>query len=381
MDKPSLAYHHPNTFHCAGAWSAQTLSNTFDINFLLETIDSHCLSQKTEDNFSLNLDFSNVTAWDCAGAWLLSDLQTQLAARHVRVNLRNLIPAQQTLMQLIETRKNTVQTFHITTIRKDYRIIIAETIFKTYQGICCFLGFLGEFYYALLEIFKKPKRFQLTDVVHHLYQTGCLALGIVALLSFLIGIVLAYQMGLQLETYGANIYVVKITGVTMVREFAPLMVAVILAGRTTAAFTAEIGMMSFNAEIDALKVMGLSVMQHLVLPRIVAVFFAMPILIFWADIFGLMGSMVMAKSILQVNYLTYLQQFHQDVDVNHYLIGFIKAPVFACIIGFVGCFQGLQVLPSAQSIGFQTTKSVVLAIFFVIVADALFAIVFSLAGI
>ena len=175
----------------------------------------------------------------------------------------------------------------------------------------------------------------------------------------------------------ANIFVVDVTGIGILREFAPLITAIIMAGRTSTSFAAMIGSMKVNEEIDALGVMGIKPIRRLVMPRVIALIIVMPLLIVWADIFGILGSMLMAKHSLGISYAVFVDRLKNDVPVVHYLLGVIKAPAFALAIGTVGCFQGLSVANSAVSVGAKTTKAAVQAIFLIIILDALFSILFS----
>jgi len=166
----------------------------------------------------------------------------------------------------------------------------------------------------------------------------------------------------------------------VLREFGPLMTAIIIAGRTSSAITAQIGTMILNEEVDALRTMGLSPMSRLVVPKVLGLLIVMPLLTFWADVFGVIGAMVMSKNMLNINYGDFLNRFQHVVAIKHYYIGLSKAPFFAMIIAAVGCFQGFRVAPNADSLGKQTTISVVQAIFLIIIADALFSILYSAHG-
>ena len=193
----------------------------------------------------------------------------------------------------------------------------------------------------------------------------------------MIGIVLAYQMGFQLKNLGATLLIIDLLGLAILREFAPLLTAIMIAGRSGSAFTAQLGMMKIKEEIDALNTMGVLPSQLLILPRIWGLFIALPLLTVWADIFGLLGGMAMTHNMLNISYTDFLQRFPKVVSLSSLLIGIGKAPVFALIIASTACFQGLRVSGSADSVGRQTTRSVVQGIFFIIVADTLFSILFS----
>ena len=187
-------------------------------------------------------------------------------------------------------------------------------------------------------------------------------------------------MGLQLETYGANIFIAYLSGMAIFREFAPLITAIIVAGRTSSAFTAQLGSMKINEEIDALLTMGLSPTELLVLPKVIGLLLVFPLLIFWADVFSILGAMLMSKSMLDVGYVDFLQRLKATVGLDQLMLGLYKAPAFAILIALVGCFQGFRVESTADSLGSQTTKSVVQALFLIIIADAIFSIAYSWLG-
>ena len=214
-------------------------------------------------------------------------------------------------------------------------------------------------------------------MLFNLRSAGFDALPIVGLLSFLMGIVVAYQGADQLRQYGANIFVADLVGLSMLREFAPLMTAIIIAGRSGSAYAAQIGTMAVTEEIDAMRTLGIEPMELLVLPKIIALMLALPLLTVFADMLGVLGGMIMAQAQLGVTYAEFLDRFVKAVSITAYLVGVGKAPVFAVIITIVGCFQGFRTKGGADSVGRQTTRSVVQSIFLVIVADALFSIAFS----
>ena len=236
------------------------------------------------------------------------------------------------------------------------------------------LSFIGE---AASALVRSPK-IRWKPVWHNLQHAGFDALPIAGLLSFLMGIVIAYQGSEQLSRYGANIFVVNLVGLSMLRELGPLLTAIIIAGRSGSAFTAQIGTMRVTEEIDAMRAIGISPMDQLVLPKIFALLIALPLLTVYADIMGVLGGMIMASFSLDVGYVDFIDRFGSSIRLSAFLVGIGKAPVFAAIIAIVGCFQGFQVSGGADSVGRQTTKSVVQSIFLVIVADAIFSVIFSL---
>jgi phospholipid/cholesterol/gamma-HCH transport system permease protein len=242
------------------------------------------------------------------------------------------------------------------------------------------LSFVGECAIALAGCVAHPARLRWRPVLHNIRSAGFDALPVVALLAFLLGVVVAYQGANQLRQYGANIFVADLIGLSMLREFAPLIVAIIIAGRSGSAYAAQIGTMSVSEEIDALRTLGMAPLDVLVLPKLLALLVALPLLTAFADVVGVFGGMVMARAQLGVGYGDFLERFTKAVSVTAYLIGICKAPVFAVIIAIVGCFQGFLTKGGADGVGRQTTRSVVQSIVLVIIADALFSIAFSALG-
>ena len=239
------------------------------------------------------------------------------------------------------------------------------------------LGFIGETAFALAKSLAQPKRIRWRAILYNIRSAGFDALPIVGLLSFLLGIVVAYQGADQLRQYGANIFVADLVGLSMLREFAPLITAIIIAGRSGSAYAAQIGTMAVTEEIDAMRTLGIAPLEMLVLPKIVALIIALPLLTVFADGMGVLGGMIMARAQLGVGFGEFLDRLSKAVSMTSYLDGDAKAPVFAAIIAVVGCFQGFRTQGGADSVGRQTTRSVVQSIFLVIVADALFSIAFS----
>jgi phospholipid/cholesterol/gamma-HCH transport system permease protein len=242
------------------------------------------------------------------------------------------------------------------------------------------LSFVGESALALLNCLRHPARLRWRPILFNIRSAGFDALPIVGLLSFLLGVVVAYQGAAQLRQYGANIFVADLVGVSMLREFAPLITAILIAGRSGSAYAAQIGTMAVTEEIDALRTLGIAPLELLVLPKLIALVIALPLLTVFADLLGVLGGMLMARAQLGVGFPEFLDRFVKAVSLTTYLVGLAKAPVFAAIIAVVGCFQGFQTHGGADSVGRQTTRSVVQSMFLVIVADALFSIAFSALG-
>jgi phospholipid/cholesterol/gamma-HCH transport system permease protein len=242
-------------------------------------------------------------------------------------------------------------------------------------------AFFGEILVTFLEACLQPKRFRLSAVVRQMYEVWIRALVIVGVLCFLIGVVIAYQGVQQLRQFGAETFTVEAVGIGMFRELGVLLTAIIVAGRSGSAFTAQIGTMQVNQEVDAMRTIGLNPVEWLVLPRISALVISMPLLAFWGDMTGLLGGAVACTIYLDFTLVQFFERLRDTVGPWHFYTGMIKSPVFGAVIAIIGCFEGLQVRGSAESVGQLTTKSVVESIFCVIVLDAIFSIIFLLAGV
>jgi phospholipid/cholesterol/gamma-HCH transport system permease protein len=222
---------------------------------------------------------------------------------------------------------------------------------------------------------------RLTPLVFHMEKVGLNALPIVGLISFLIGVVLAYQGATQLQKFGAEVFVVDLIGVSVLREIGILLTAIVVAGRSGSAFTAQIGSMKVNEEVDAMRTLGLDPIQVLVIPRTLALVLMLPLLAFFSDIMGLLGGGLMAWSVLDVSPGQFIERLNGSIGMWTFWVGIIKAPVFGLLIALVGCYEGLQVANSAESVGSRTTRSVVESIFLVMIVDAVFSIFFAYIGI
>jgi len=243
-----------------------------------------------------------------------------------------------------------------------------------------FLVFVGQVAVAAAAALRRPSLVRWRVVMHEIQVGGFEALPIIGLTAFLLGVVVAYQGAEQLRHYGANVFVVELVGYAMLREFAPLIGAIIIAGRSGSAHAAQIGTMLVNEEIDALRTIGIDPLQRLVLPKVAALAVALPLLTVFADLTGVFGGMVMARSQLDIGFAEFADRFGRVMRGSALLLGVGKAFVFALIIVLIGCFEGFRTEGGADSVGRQTTRSVVQAIFLVIVADALFSVAFNALG-
>jgi phospholipid/cholesterol/gamma-HCH transport system permease protein len=243
------------------------------------------------------------------------------------------------------------------------------------------LAFFGELVETLARIAVRPSRLRWIAVVSHLERTGLNALPIVGMMSFLVGVVVAFQGADQFIRLGVPQFTITMVGISVLREMGVLLTAIMVAGRSGSAFTAEIGTMQVTEEVDALRVTGLDPMEVLVVPRVLALVIALPLLAFFADIMGLLGGGIMCVVKIDISFGQYWRQLNTVVSLNTFLVGMVKAPVFALLISLVGCFEGLRVSGSAESVGRLTTRAVVEGIFLVIIFDALFSILFSYLGV
>ncbi|WP_314300789.1 ABC transporter permease [Campylobacter showae] len=257
---------------------------------------------------------------------------------------------------------------------------IGKNLTAFFAGFCAFLNFMGEFLVKFSKIFML-KNIRVKEILAYFEDAGIKSVFIVCLTSFLIGIVLAYQGSNLLESFGATIIIVEMMGLLTLREIAPLIAAIIVAGRLASSFTAQIGVMKITEEIDAMKTMGFDPFKFLVLPRVIALIVAMPLIVFLADVAGIFGEMVVMENYLNISFDSYLARFGQEVDIKHLYVGLFKAPFFGVVIAFIGCMRGFQISGNTQSVGTYTTVSVVNAIFGVIMVDALFSIIFTQLGI
>jgi phospholipid/cholesterol/gamma-HCH transport system permease protein len=241
--------------------------------------------------------------------------------------------------------------------------------------------FFGEVLVTLVRAFLQPRRFRINAVVRQMFEVWVRALTIVGILCFLIGVVLAYQSVQQLRAFGAETFSVEAVAIAIGRELGVLLTAIIVAGRSGSAFTAQIGTMQVNLEVDAMRTMGLNPIEWLVLPRIVALTLSIPLLTFWGILAGLLGGAFACSIYLDFTVAQFFERLRDTVGIWNFYTGMIKAPVFGFVIAAIGCYEGLQVSGSAESVGRLTTKSVVESIFLVIVLDAIFSIIFLFANV
>ncbi len=257
---------------------------------------------------------------------------------------------------------------------------IGKTVVEGGKTLSSFFSFTGELLHAISAALLNPLSIRLKSLLYHIETSGAGAIPIILVTSFLIGIVIAYQGAAQLQKFGANIFIVETVTISAVRELAPLLTAIVVAGRSASAYTAQIGVMKITDEVDAMRSMGFSPWDFLVLPRLFALILSLPLLVFFADIVSVFGGMVIASTRLDVSFAEFIDRVRETVALKHLLIGFLKAPIFGAIIATIGCFRGFQIDSNTESVGKYTTISVVNAIFWVIAMDAIISVILTELG-
>ncbi len=328
------------------------------------------------------IDLAQAGRMDTAGAWAIAEAQARLqAAGHTG----HITGADERRLALLDTvaaalPKPDREPAHRPSLADRFEGI-GRSVVAAGNFLVELVAYLGVFLARLGRSLVRPREFRLTALVHHCQDVGWSAVPIVALMSFLIGIVLAFQGASQLRQFGAEIFVVDLIAISMLRELGILLTAIVVAGRTASAFTAAIGSMKMREEIDAMNTLGIDPAQVLFVPRILALVLMLPILGLIANLSGLIGGALMSWIELGISPALFQARLRDSISVDHVLVGLVKAPVFAIIIGVIGCQAGMRVGSSAESLGRMTSSAVVAAIFSVIVAAALFSVFFAQVGI
>ncbi len=362
------------TFTSSGNWTVNALGN---VAVFLES------SVKKYSHQDIRWDLSAIEGYDSAGMTLFIHCYDQLISQQCKVELIGATAQHQRMYRLL---RRYVQDDPAPAPALSLRILkplreIGKVSSDFAQDIMAFLAFVGESFISFLYSVRHPGSIRGGAIVKHIEEAGVRALPIVALTSFLIGVVIAYQGAVQLEKFGANIFIVDMIGLSITRELAPLITAIVVAGRTGSSYTAQLGVMKMTDEIDAMRTMGFEPHRFLVLPRMFALMITLPLLIFFADLIGILAGMFISHLHLHLSYAEFFNRLQHVLEVKHVWIGILKGPFFAWLIAAVGCFRGFQVSKSTDSIGRYTTMSVVNAIFLVIACDALFSVIFTELGI
>jgi phospholipid/cholesterol/gamma-HCH transport system permease protein len=349
--------------------------------WVIDTADS--LDQVTERaaqevSGRVVLDLSGVTHIDTAGAWLITRIATRLADKGATVEMTGVSENARRLIAAVEPAQHIVieeppQRFLLVQLLE----ALGRTMVSARNDLVQALGILGGVVRGLVRAARHPSRFRFTSIVYHIDRAGLQAVPIIALISLLIGGIVSQQGVFQLSFFGAEDFVVDLVGILVLRELGVLLTAIMLAGRSGSAYTAEIGSMKMREELDALTVIGLDPIETLIMPRILALVIALPLLTFISDIFGLTGGALVAFIYGDMTFQRFILLLRDAVDMSTLMVGLIKAPFMGLIVGLIAANEGLNVEGSSESLGRRTTSSVVKAIFMVIVADGLFAIFFA----
>ena len=323
------------------------------------------------------IDLSRVTRLDTLGAHLINRLSGALEKQRVTVELRGATPEQVILLREVALRDAPAPQAARESAFVSFLTEIGEAVALAGKDVAQGTAFLGEFCVALARAARRPGHFRLTSLVKQLEQVAFRSVPIVVLITFLVGAIVAQQGVFQMQNFGATIYGVDLLGILVFRELALLLAAIMIAGRSGSAFTAEIGSMKMREEIDALRTMGLDPMAVLVLPRVLALVIGLPMLAFIAALSALVGGGLVLWIYGGVSPEIFFNRLQNAISMNTFLAGLIKAPFMGLVIGLIACIEGMSVKGSAESLGRQTTESVVKAIFMVIVVDGLFAMFFA----
>lgn len=358
------------------------ISGYFDKRYI-KKIYSKIKKLKQKEFLLVGFDCSSLKNLDYTGALMMADIiahfssqKASIAISHMDNSFRDILMfARKNLKQA--KAKNTEKEFFIINLANK----IGKAIYEKIDSFFLFLSFMGEIVKEICMVAKTPWRYRFKATAVQIEKSGAKALPIVALTSFLVGLVIAYQGAEQLARFGANIFIVDMVGISIFRELAPLIAAIVIAGRSSSSYTAEIGTMKITEEIDAMQTMGFSPVLFLVLPRIFALMLAMPLIVFFADCVGVFGGMIVADTRLGISYSEFLARMRDVLEMKHVLIGLFKAPFFGLLIALIGSFRGFQVTGSTESIGRYTTISVVNAIFWVIACNALISVMLTEIGI
>lgn len=351
----------PDIINATGEWTLQTAQACIA---LLEKAPSQVK----------DIDGREIARLDSTGAMLLSQLATRTGLALKEIDVR---PEHQALMNAVRQLCETPPVKR----QKDYgfRKMLERLGFamEDYaKETLALIGFGGLTIQTGIRTLFQPRRFRVTSTFHHMEQVGVDAVPLVLLLSFMVGAVIAFLGATVLREFGAEIYVVELVGIAFLREFAVLLTAILLAGRTASAFTAQIGAMQSGEEIDAIRTLGLNPIELLVLPRLFALVLMLPLLTFLAMMAGLAGGMAVCYASLDISPELFTVRLHESISITHFWVGISKAPIFAIIIALIGCLEGFQVKGTAESVGERTTSSVVQSISLVILIDALAALFF-----
>jgi phospholipid/cholesterol/gamma-HCH transport system permease protein len=356
----------------AGAWIAEN-ARSLEARIDAETTRGGTIKR-------VDIDMGRVDRLDTFGAWLLERLMRSFSARGCDTRLTGLREDYRALVDEVHGIKTERAPAPRVTHMTDVVVAIGENVVAVGRSFAAVINLLGALAVALLRVLAHPRAFRFTSMVHQLDNVGWRAVPIILLITFLIGCIIAQQGIFHFRKFGADIYVVDLVGILVLRELGVLIVTIMVAGRSGSAYTAELGAMKMREEIDALRTMGFDPVEVLILPRIVALLIGVPALTFLGSMAALYGGGLVCWLYGGIDPDVFLSRLKEAISLDHFKVGIIKAPFMALVVGVVACMEGLSVKGSAESLGLQTTASVVQSIFLVIVLDGLFAIFFASIG-
>ncbi len=360
------------TLSGAGEWTATQARR---LEHLVAAQSDHAQARR------VTIDMAAVKRLDTYGAWLLERLVRDFKSRGAATEVVGLSETYRPLMDEVRGIDLAKWDAHDESNPISNALgSIGATIYTVFHSVHAVLNMFGAVMVAFGRVLTHPRRFRFTSMVHHLDNAGWRAVPIILLITFLIGCIIAQQGIFHFSKFGADIYVVDMVGILVMREIGVLIVAIMVAGRSGSAFTAELGSMKMREEVDALRTMGFDPVEVLALPRIMALVIALPILTFIGSLAALYGGGLVAWLYGGIDPDVFLQRLREAITIDHFKVGLIKAPFMALVVGIVACVQGFEVKGSAESLGLQTTASVVESIFLVIVLDGFFAIFFAAIG-
>ena len=361
------------TLAAAGAWTSERAR---ELDQLTSAVFVGVSSPKTVD-----IDLRGVERLDMLGAWLLERLYRRCRVGECKVQLIGLPERYRSLLEQVRAVNQHMPKPRPKTHRLlDWLEAFGRMGVASKEALQVFLSMLGMLGAAAARAFRRPQELRLTSIVHHLYRVGWQAVPIMLLITFLIGCIIAQQGIFHFRKFGADVYVVDMVGILVLREIGVLIVSIMVAGRSGSAYTAELGSMKMREEIDALRTMGFDPIEVLVLPRVIALLCALPVLAFMGSMAALYGGGLVAWLYGGMSPAIFIARLKEAISITHFEVGMIKAPFMALAIGMIACGEGLRVKGSAESLGLQTTTSVVKSIFVVIVLDGVFAMFFASIG-
>ena len=370
---PTLTIHHADSgggqsVVASGIWQVHALAKRDAIKTISATLAS------LKDQPTLDWNLADIASLDHIGAQMLWN-----AWGKKRPDKLTLAPKQEELFKRIEEAGK----LHLPRTRKsrfNWVLTLGAGMLSFFEHLHGFIRLIGQVVQDIFRFMRHPMTGPWREVSANIFHSGFQALGITALVGFLIGVVLSYLSAQQLKMFGGDMYLVNILGMSVIRELGPLLAAILVAGRSGSSITAQLGVMRVTEELDAMLVMGISHGYRLIMPKVVALAISMPLLVVWTDAMALIGGMVSAKIELNLSARYFMQKLPDAVPLSNYIIGLLKGTTFGMLIALVSCHFGLRIKPNTESLGRGTTTSVVTAITVVILADAVFAIIFSGVG-